>query len=128
MNMTEEKAKEVLDFLARKIGYDGIQLYEHNDFWTTVFWPKIFGNKPFYIRCIAYRDCTNDIATTAFLYHKLGVPIITPNRYDEALRHLIELSSAGEEITYDNRVKVFLPAYSSLEEILIEMDLDNGLK
>ena len=125
MGVTEDKAKEVLDFLARKIGYDGIQLYEHDDFWSKFGYGRLF-----YIRCIAYSD-TGDIATTAYLYYKSCAAIMVPNRYDEALKHLIELSSAGKEITYgtyDNCVKVFLPAYSSLEEILIEMDLENGLK
>ena len=120
--MTEDKAKKILNFLAKKIGYDGIQLYKHNDFWTN------FGNKLFYIRCITHSYCTNDIITASFLYGKLGNAIMVPNRYDEALKQLIEISSAGEEITSINRSKVFLPAYSSLEEILIEMDLENGLK
>ena len=120
--MTEEKAKNILDFLARKIGYDGIQLYEHNDFWTNGFSCKLF-----YIRCIAYSDYTGDIVDSAYLYYKSYAAIVTPNRYDEALKHLIEWSSTGKEIRYGNEFKVFLPAYSSLEEILIEMDLENGL-
>ena len=123
MGMTEDKAKEILDFLAKKFGYDGIQLYKHNDFWTNVF-----GNKLFYIRCITHSNYTNNVTDASFLYGKSGVAIMVPNLYDEALKQLIEISSAGEEITNSNRSKVFLPAYSSLEEILIEMDLENGIR
>ena len=123
MDMTEEKAKEILDFLAKKFGYDGIQLYKYNDFWTNVF-----GNKLFYIICITHNYCTNGLTATSFLYGKSGFAIMVPNLYDEALKQLIKISSAGEEITNGDRSKVFLPAYSSLEEILIEMDLENGIR
>ena len=116
MDLSEDKAKEVLDFLARKSGYDNIDVIKSE-----------LGSKHklYFIVCgfldkhIRYALCD------VYL-----MPIyVCSSSYAKILECLLEMSKDGKDIFGGSNDKLFLHAYISLEEILIEMDLKrNELK
>ena len=105
--MTEEKAKEILDFLARKAGcvevdiriseVDGIGIIGCISSNLIKFRALIAGN----ILRITSKDCS----------------------YAECLRKIFKMSKAGYAIKIYAWQNLFLEANTDLENILVEMDL-----
>ena len=111
MDLSEEKAKEILDFLARKIGYDNICVIKSmhelkHDVHSNLIVCKFSNKRTCHILCDAH-----------------WMPIdVCSSSYAKILEYLFEMSKAGKDIIC--REKLFLHAHTSLEEILIEMDLE----
>ena len=118
MDLSEEKAKEILDFLARKIGYDNICVIKSmhelkHDVHSNLIVCKFSNKRTCHILCDAH-----------------WMPIdVCSSSYAKILECLLEMSKDGKDIFGGSNDKLFLHAYISLEEILIEMDLKrNELK
>ena len=114
--MTEEKAKDILDFLARKIGYEGFSLSRG---WGMCEIPKHrmynqMYNPPGYDRlCLNYYE-------PYFMKRKTKT-------YAQALDAMLKTSRYGKDIWCGIPAMVYLPAHSSLEQVLIRMDLEEVL-
>ena len=115
MNLSEKQAKEVLNFLTRKIGYDNIDVIKSR--------LKHKHNKLYFIMCGFLDKHMHHVLCDAYL-----MPIYAcSSSYAKILEYLFEMSKAGKDIwcgSIDRKEKLFLHAYTSLEEILIEMDLN----
>ena len=115
MDLSEEKAKDILEFLARKIGCDNISFAKSmNDAYNYIIVCECLG---------CYAVCDTRL---------MPIGVCSP-LYAKILEGLLEMSKDGKDIFCvsifcASRKKLFLHARASLEEILIEMDLDNGLK
>ena len=111
MDLTEEKAKEILDFLARKLGYESFSLSRG---WGICKIPKHRMYDPGYDRlCL---DCY----VPYFMKRKTKT-------YAQALDAMLKTSRYGKDIWCGIPAMVYLPACSSLEQILIHMDLEETL-
>jgi len=113
--MTEERAKKILDWLAKKIGWDEVTVADG--------------------RCIVLtQTCieddghggTEEVVSHSSLYVCRGALLNSVvsefTTYAELLDNLLQVSSTGWSITTNNG-EVFLPAETALEQILLEMDL-----
>ena len=110
MDLSEEKAKDILEFLARKIGCDNISFAKSmNDAYNYIIVCECLG---------CYAVCDTRL---------MPIGVCSP-LYAKILEGLLEMSKDGKDIFCGFKDKLFLHAHTSLEEILIEMDLDNGLK
>ena len=113
--MTDERAKEILDFLARKAGFDGFTTHSCYD---------LNGN----LKCIASVSVFNNNYPPQIkhLYaydenYWVVINMLKKTDYAKALEKMLEWSSKGENVeTID---EVYLPAYALLEQIEVEMDL-----
>lgn len=112
--MTEDKAKQILDFLARKIGYDEVVInhqfaLENNTNAYVLGCKKLNDIHFLYI-------WSNDMNTITL------IGCSNPMSYAEALENMLEISK--DTNIYSGFInKLFLHAHASLEEILVEMDL-----
>lgn len=115
MGLSEEKAKEVLDFLARKSGHDNV----------CVIKSKLGSKHNMYylIMCGFLDKHIRHVLCDAYL-----MPIyVCSSSYAKILEYLLKMSKAGKYIwcgSIDRKEKLFLHAHTSLEEILVEMDLN----
>ena len=110
--MTDERAKEILDFLARKAGFDGF---------TPRSWYGLDGN----FKCIAAVFDSDHRLNHLYAYDEnywVTIDMRKKTDYARALEKMLEWSSKGENVETIN--KMYLPAYASLEQIEVEMDLD----
>lgn len=115
MDLTEKKAKEILDFLARKAGCDCIEInYANNvDCWiphcyTWLCSPSSANNSEAIVGNIWSSDFVQH-----FKIHKKS--------YAMLLEKMLKTSSNGFDVYGGG--KILLPSCSILEAILIEMDL-----
>ena len=109
MDLTEKQAKKILDFLARKVGYDYIEIHYANNIGRWI--PRCctrFNNS---------EDIVGNIWTSSF-FQQFN---ICKKSYAMLLEKMFETSSKGLDVYGGN--KILLPAYSILETILIELDL-----
>lgn len=113
MDLTENKAKEILDFLARKLGYEGFSLSRG---WgmCKISKHKIHSKDPGYDRL-----CLNH-------YEPYFMKMKTKT-YVQALDAMLKTSRYGKDIWCGIPAMVYLPAHSSLEQVLIRMDLEEVL-
>ena len=106
--MTEEKAKDILDFLARKVGCLRVDIRRPHE------------NYKGFIGCISsnptrFRVLAN--GTTAMCITSKDCS------YAECLRKIFKMSKAGYAIKIYAWQNLFLEANTDLENILVEMDL-----
>ena len=117
--MTEEKAKHILDFLARNAGYCKMSIRRK-------YGPD--KSRQFVIVCkrklepddMLYDDDYLLYAANRLWPHLLVISIESKS-YANALKTIFKLSRDGKDIFCSN--SLVLSARTSLEEILIEMDL-----
>ena len=107
MKIIESKAKEILDYLTKKIGYECFNIYDgcpqvkkHGGKFSSLFF--VDGRIVNLVRCVAYKN------------NKM--------QYCSILDNMLRRTRTGQRIASSGK-KTFLPAYASLEQILIEMDL-----
>ena len=124
MYLTEEKAKEVLDFLVEKAGYRELSIRS-----------KYGSDKvsQFFIICKrklepddVFYDVDYRLYATNHSYPTFVIIAIRSKSYVNALTTMLEMSKHGKDIFCRNNL--ILPVHTSLEEILIEMDLENEIK
>lgn len=115
MDLSEDQAKHILNILARKIGYDSIDVVKS----------KLESKHNMYlIACRSLDKHINYILCDTYL-----MPIyICSLSYAKILEGLLEMSKDGKDIFCGSKDKLFLHAHTSLEEILIEIDLKNEIK
>ena len=107
----EKEAEEVLDFLARKVGYDKLMFDES----CIVLASKERRKKE------RRKVSSLHIYSGAYVDHMIA----SFKTYSDILGNMLKMSGSGLEIlTSDNLV--FLHADASLEKILVEMDLGYG--
>ena len=124
--MTEEKAKEILGFLAKRSGYQTTLTFEKNnlhddsdELWHLELCFLVYEKT---IRQHFLVKKTH-LETTNF-----GDPIsIGSCSFKKYLDKLLELSRNGYDIKMFASNKMFLDKFTRLEEILIEMDLKTEL-
>ena len=113
MDLTEDQAKEILDFLAKKAGFEEIAI--EDNFPTkhyTIECKK--GIISYYLYAASESNKFNDILS------------ICSMSYKDALENLLKKSREDAKDVWCCS-RLFLFRHTSLEEILIEMDLENGL-
>ena len=113
MSMTENKAKEILDFLARRIGFDEFAICPviTNSFASDYLVVCKHSNSP-----IRYALCFDST-----IKHPIYV---NSTLFANVLKKLLKFSRCMKENIYCGSSKrIFLGHDTSLEEILIEMDL-----
>ena len=126
-HMTEKKAKEILDFLARKTGNAEFKLVEH---FRNFSLGQLQDSSKSWVATVKYESFVE------ILWFKSSNRMILAVKskdksYAKVLDEIFKLSKDGIDIRclrlsrHDARrnIDVFLPACSSLEEILVEMDL-----
>ena len=113
MDLTENKAKEILDFLARKLDYESFSLVHG---WGICKIPKHkIRNK-----CLGYDRLCLDRYVPYFMK-------IKTKTYVQALDAMLKTSRYGKDIWCGVPAMVYLPAHSSLEQVMIRMDLEETL-
>ena len=110
MDLTENKAKHILDFLAQRLGYEGFSLSRG---WGMCEIPK---HKMYDGDCRYDRLCLNHYEPY-FMKRKTKT-------YVQALDTMFEMSRYGKDIWCGIPAMVYLPAHSSLEQVMIHMDLE----
>lgn len=114
MYMTEDKAKEILDFLARRIGFD-----------ETDICPVITNSfaSDYLVIC---KHSNSSIRYALCFDETIKHPIyINSSSFINVLEKLFKFSRCMKENIYCGSSKrIFLKYDVSLEEILIEMDLE----
>lgn len=117
--MTEDKAKKILDFLAKKAGYRELSIKsKYGSDKVSQFFivckRKLEPNDVFY-------DVDYRLYVAYHLYQDFSIISIGSKSYANALKTMLEISKDGKDIFC--RYSLMLPARTNLEEILIEMDL-----
>ena len=118
--MTEEKAKEILDFLAKKYGY--AEGFENLDETTG---SKIDINvlrQLLLIYCVAVKDENKEVNSLDCLFGKTKKQM----NCKSVLEFMLDIVSAGYNIGafYHRYGDYMLKSHTTLEEILVEMDLN----
>ena len=120
MELDEDKAKEILDFLARKAGYCKLSIKRKHD---------NDKSRQFVIACkpkLDLDDTLYDIDYVLYAANRLCpnflVISLRSMSYANALKTMLKLSRSGKDMFC--RTNLMLPAYTSLEEIIIKMDLE----
>ena len=112
MNLTEEKAKEILDFLARRIGClrTEIQMLKNISF----------------INCI-FIDIWQNTRKSALVYDNLFGDFVRSDvpSYKSLLEDMIKESRNGHLVKAYGFSRPFLDVNADIYAILIEMDLKN---
>ena len=111
MDLTEDKAKEILDFLARKAGYDCVEIH---------YASNVDRRIP---RCCTWLhpSFNNSKAVVGNIWSSVQQFVICKKSYAMLLEKMLKTSSKGFDVYGGN--KILLPSRSILEAILIEMDL-----
>lgn len=110
MEISEKKAKEILDFLARKIKYDEFAVHDG----------KLVLCKDAYFYSLFFVDVRkNLISVVGRELKRKGMKM----SYRSALRCMLKAANEGcrVETLHD---EVMLHAYETIEQILVEMDLE----
>lgn len=118
-DLTEDKAKEVLDFLAKKAGYCKLSIKckygsDKSRQFIIACKRKLEPNDVFY-------DVDYRLYVAYHLYQDFSIISIGSKSYANALKIMLEMSKNGKDIFC--RYSLMLPARTNLEEILIKMDL-----
>ena len=121
IHLTDDKAKEILDFLARKYGYTGFENFD-----------KIDLDEYEKMKCLTIVSCvivkddskksdSKKVDSLDFIFGKTKKQM----SYKSVLEFMLDIVSAGYNIGafYHKYEDYFLKAYTTLEEILVEMDL-----
>ena len=123
MDLTEDKAKEILDFLARKAGYCKLSIICKYD-------PD--KSRQFIIACKPKLNLDNtlyDVDYVLYAAHHSRPDFLTISirsmSYANALKTVLKLSKNGKDIFCRNNL--ILPVHTSLEEIIIKMDLEKWI-
>ena len=114
--MTEKKAKEILDFLAKNAGFDEIAIkIKHPSKQYIIGCKRHYDNGIIFY--LLYAVSTNK---------SIDVLSIRSMSYKEALKTLLKKSREDAKYIWCcSSDRLFLSRHASLEEILIEMDLSN---
>lgn len=113
MNLSEEKAKKILDFLAKKQGCLNIEARRD--------YPSNYWN----IGCM-YLNCSGVINFLLLSYGNglFGKRVVAKTlSYKSFLNNMLKKSRDGSVVKTFGLAGSFLPAYSNLYDILVEMDL-----
>ena len=116
--MTEEKAKEILDFLAKKYGYAGFECIDE----TTD--SKTDNNELRQLElvyCVVVKDESKEVDSLDCLFRKTKKQM----SYKSVLEFMLDAVSAGYNIGafYHKYGDYMLKSHTTLEEILVEIDL-----
>ena len=121
MRFTEKKAKEILDFLARRIGAKTIQMH-HADYYDNVQ----------YVCCVYWDNGWNSRLWNSQLSNPDQVIMFSAfrcNMWTNALKKLLDASNDGFDVcACDKNTHGFvtvIPANCSIEKLLVEYDLSN---
>lgn len=118
--LTEEKAEEILDFLAKKYGYAGFECIDE-----TTDSRIVDINAPIQlslIYCVAVKDESKDVNSLDCLFGKTKKQM----NCKSILEFMLDTVSAGYNIGafYHRYGDYMLKSHTTLEEILVEMDLN----
>ena len=123
MDLSEDKAKEILDFLAREAGYCKLFIRRKYSYEKS---------RQFVVACkvkLELDDTLYDLDHQLYAANRLCpnflIVSLKSMSYVNALKTILKLSKDGKDIFCRN--SLMLPAYTSLEEIIIKMDLKDGL-
>ena len=111
--MTENTAKEILNFLAKKFGYDEFVLYDKNNR-NRMCVIKKDGS-----RVVQFNICAWMLSNS---WHNFE-PV---SSYAECLKTLLATAKKGYSITTRYNVNDFIKPFATLEELLISYDLEIG--
>ena len=109
--MTESKAKEILDFLAKKLGYDEFVL---NGTY----------NKICVVKKVNFSIIRFDIR--AWIFPNNWHDFEPVSSYAECLKMLLAAAKKGYSIATHYDVNNFIEPFTTLEELLIAYDLETG--
>ena len=124
MELGEEKAKEILDFLVKKAGYCELSIrsrYGH------------YKSSQFVITCKPKLDLDNTLYDIDYQlwyaanhsFPNFSIISLRSMSYTNALKTVLKLSRSGKDIFCRNNL--ILPVHTSLEEIIIKMDLEKWI-
>ena len=122
MRFTEKKAKEILDFLARRIGAKNVEIhladyYDNMQYVCYMFWDNGW-NSQLWNSQLSNPDRV--IMFSAFRY----------NMWKNALKKLLDASNDGFDVCVCDKdthgFVTVIPANCSIEKLLVEYDLDNN--
>ena len=117
MRLNEEKAKEILDFLAKKAGYERVEIFLYSE---SQYWLEFCGKRNGCL-VLAYDnilDCYKN------LYFR-------ENSYVACLKRMLELSNKNfsivtDDLYYKYKETCVVKPYTTLEELLIRHDLEEN--
>ena len=118
--MTEDKAKEILNFLAKKYGYAGFDCFDE-----TADSRIIDSNASRHLElvyCVAVKDESKEVDSLDCLFGKTKKQM----SYKSVLEFMLDIVSAGYNIGafYHRYGDYMLKSHTTLEEILVEIDLN----
>ena len=110
-DLTEDKAKQVLDFLAKKFGYDEFVLNGKNN--------RI---------CVVKKNGSHIIQFNirAWIFPNNWHSFEPVSSYAKCLKMLLIAAKKGYSITTYYDIKDFIKPFATLEELLIAYDLEIG--
>lgn len=118
--MTEDKAKEILNFLAKKYGYAGFDYFDE-----TADSKIIDSNASRHLElvyCVAVKDESKEVNSLDCLFRKTKRQM----SYKSVLEFMLDTISAGYNIGafFHKYGDYMLRSHTTLEEILVDMDLN----
>ena len=118
--MTEEKAKKILNFLAKKYGYAGFDCFDETRDSRII--DSNASRQLLLIYCIAVKDESKDVDSLYRLFGKTKKQM----SYKSVLEFMLDTVSAGYNIGvfFHEYGDYMLKSHTTLEEILVEMDLN----
>ena len=127
MRFTEEKAKEILDFLARRIGAKNVEIHRANYYAN-------YDGKTNYVCCVCWNNNWNSQLWNSQLSNPPQIIVFSAfrhNMWTSALKKLLDASNDGFDIcAFDNNLThdfvTVIPVNCSIEKLLVEYDLDNN--
>ena len=114
MDLTEDKAKEVLDFLAKKQGCLNIEV------------KQVYPSEYWCIGCVYLNHFGNESFLDLMYDNLFGKLVKVKSKtfsFKSFLNNMLKKSRDGHVVITFGLVRPFLSAYSNLYDILIEMDL-----
>lgn len=117
--MTDERAKKILDFLARRTGYEKFIIDDVYDYQNN-------GLIRFIASCVFYEPDYTNIMHLFFKKdnHYSWMTISKKDSYAEILEMMLKIVNDDKQ-GIETLDKTFLPKNTSLEQLEIEMDLDS---
>lgn len=120
MDLTENKAKEILDFLTKKFGYDEFVLNGKEI-------GVIRKNNPQFVQFIAlHATKTPDHCWIMSNDWYDFEPVEVDYSYAKCLKMMLVVAKEGYSITSYYNKNHFIKPFTTLEELLISCDLENG--
>ena len=113
--MTNERAKKILEFLAKKVRYSNIAIMKRNNWLFYAFLVDEPSNESHLFKMKPDNDGDFSIDSLITAHHKKA--------YAELLDELFKASNKGYRIETKGD-SVFLEPFTALEQIEIEMDLE----